>query len=87
MTRTVVVLGARNLGGAIVDHFMELGWNAAAVARSGETLAGVRGRGALALTADASDPAALSRALQTARRELGSLDAGGGRRGYHGNSP
>ncbi|MGO9956956.1 MAG: SDR family oxidoreductase [Solirubrobacteraceae bacterium] len=75
MPRTVVVLGARNLGGAIADHFLELGWNAAAVARSEDTLEGIRRRGALALAADASDPVALTGALRTARRELGSLDA------------
>ena len=38
MAETVVVIGARNLGGAILDHFLELGWNAAGVARSDETL-------------------------------------------------
>ena len=75
MTKTVVVLGARNLGGAIVEHFLGLGWNAAAVARSAETLERVRSRGALAIAADASDPGRLSDALATARRELGSLDA------------
>ena len=75
MRQTIVVLGARNLGGAIVDHFLGLGWNAAGVARSEETLEHVRGRGALALSADASDPDQLSGALQRARQELGSLDA------------
>jgi 3-oxoacyl-[acyl-carrier protein] reductase len=75
MPQTVVVLGARNLGGAIVDHFLELGWRAAAVARSQETLDRVSERGALALRADASDRAALADTLATARRELGSLDA------------
>jgi NAD(P)-dependent dehydrogenase (short-subunit alcohol dehydrogenase family) len=75
MPQTVVVLGARNLGGAIVDHFLGLGWNAAAVARSEETLEGVRSRGALALAADAADPQALDQALTTARGELGSVDA------------
>ena len=75
MAKTVVVLGARNLGGAIVDHFLGLGWNAAAVARSEETLDRVRARGALALPADASDHDALTDALASARRELGSLDA------------
>jgi 3-oxoacyl-[acyl-carrier protein] reductase len=73
--KTVVVLGARNLGGAIVEHFLELGWQAAAVARSRETLDRVAARGALAVSADASDPAALAEALATARRDLGSLDA------------
>jgi NAD(P)-dependent dehydrogenase (short-subunit alcohol dehydrogenase family) len=75
MAQSIVVLGARNLGGAIVDHFLGLGWNAAAVARSDETLQAVRARGALALAADASDPEQLAGAFELARRELGSLDA------------
>ena len=75
MPQTIVVLGARNLGGAIVEHFLQLGWSAAAVARSRDTLHRVTERGALALSADASDPRALADALSIARRELGSLDA------------
>jgi NAD(P)-dependent dehydrogenase (short-subunit alcohol dehydrogenase family) len=75
MAQTVVVLGARNLGGAIVDHFVALGWNAAAVARSQQTLEQVRDRGALALQADAADLQSLERALATVRQELGSVDA------------
>ncbi|HWC85465.1 MAG TPA: SDR family oxidoreductase [Solirubrobacteraceae bacterium] len=75
MARTVVVLGARNLGGAIADHFLALGWNVAAVARSEDTLERVRARGAMALPADASDPASLTEALDRARGEFGSLDA------------
>jgi NAD(P)-dependent dehydrogenase (short-subunit alcohol dehydrogenase family) len=75
VTRTAVVLGARNLGGAIVDEFLARGWRAAAVARSEDTLRAVRDRGALALNADASDADALRAALAEARRELGSVDA------------
>jgi NAD(P)-dependent dehydrogenase (short-subunit alcohol dehydrogenase family) len=75
MVETLVVLGARNLGGAIAEHFIELGWNVAAVARSDETLEKVRRAGALALKADASDPGELREALEQARREHGSLDA------------
>src|SRR5436305_7680244 len=75
MAQTVVVLGARNLGGAIIDEFLELGWNAAGVARSEDTLEGVKEKGALAIGADAADAASLTEALQTARSELGSLDA------------
>jgi NAD(P)-dependent dehydrogenase (short-subunit alcohol dehydrogenase family) len=75
MAKTIAVLGARNLGGAIIDHFLELGWNAASVARSEETLERVRARGALALSADAADPGSLSDALSRVRAELGSLDA------------
>jgi NAD(P)-dependent dehydrogenase (short-subunit alcohol dehydrogenase family) len=75
MAKTIVVLGARNLGGAIIDRFMELGWNAAGVARSEDTLNRLRDRGALAIAADAADPRSLADALSTARAELGSLDA------------
>jgi 3-oxoacyl-[acyl-carrier protein] reductase len=75
MSKTVVVLGARNLGGAIIEHFLERGWNAAGVARSDETLARVRERGALAVPADASDLDSLRGALRRAREEYGSLDA------------
>jgi NAD(P)-dependent dehydrogenase (short-subunit alcohol dehydrogenase family) len=75
MSKTVVVLGARNLGGAIIDHFLGRGWNAAGVARSEDTLARVRDRGALALSADASDPESLRDALDEARAQFGGLDA------------
>jgi NAD(P)-dependent dehydrogenase (short-subunit alcohol dehydrogenase family) len=75
MSQSIVVLGARNLGGAIVDHFLGLGWNAAGVARSEETLDAVRSRGALAVSADASDPEQLAGVFELVRRELGSLDA------------
>jgi NAD(P)-dependent dehydrogenase (short-subunit alcohol dehydrogenase family) len=75
MPRTVVVLGARNLGGAIVDHFLGRGWNAAGVARSADTLERVQTRGALALEADASDSGALARAFDRVGEVYGSLDA------------
>jgi 3-oxoacyl-[acyl-carrier protein] reductase len=54
-----VVLGARNLGGAIAAPLHDAGWDVAAVARSDESLAGVRERGIAGLNADATDPAAL----------------------------
>jgi NADP-dependent 3-hydroxy acid dehydrogenase YdfG len=75
MAGTVVVLGARNLGGAIIDHFGALGWNAAGVAQSEDTLERVRARGALALQADASDADSLTGALARARDQYGSVDA------------
>ena len=75
MADTVMVLGARNLGGAIIDHFLELGWNAAGVAQSEDTLAAVRERGALAVEADASDMASLRDAVGKVRNELGSVNA------------
>jgi NAD(P)-dependent dehydrogenase (short-subunit alcohol dehydrogenase family) len=71
---SVLVLGARNLGGAILDHLLSAGWRGAAVARSGDTLERVRARGALAIEADASDPAALRDAIAHARAELDGLD-------------
>jgi NAD(P)-dependent dehydrogenase (short-subunit alcohol dehydrogenase family) len=75
MAKAVVVLGARNLGGAIIDAFLERGWRAAGVAPSEDTRARIRERGALPLLADASDPRSLEAALTAAREELGSLDA------------
>jgi 3-oxoacyl-[acyl-carrier protein] reductase len=74
MPGTILTLGARNLGGAILDHFLAQGWKGAAVARSDDTLAAVRARGALAIAADASDPAELERAIAAARDEHGSVD-------------
>src|SRR3954447_22040635 len=74
MPLTMLTLGARNLGGAILDHFLAQGWNGAAVARSDDTLAAVRERGALAIAADASDPGELERAMAQTRAEHGSLD-------------
>jgi NADP-dependent 3-hydroxy acid dehydrogenase YdfG len=75
VTKTVVVLGARNLGGAIIDRFLELGWSAAGVARSQDTLSQVSQRGALAIAADVTDADSLRNALGEARSEYGSLDA------------
>ena len=54
--RVAVVLGARNLGGAILDHLSAQGWRTAGVARSEETAARVSERGSLAVATDASEP-------------------------------
>jgi NAD(P)-dependent dehydrogenase (short-subunit alcohol dehydrogenase family) len=70
----VVVIGARNLGGAILDRFIADGWDAAAIARSEETLEKVRARGAIAIAADAKDAGQLAAALESAREQLGGLD-------------
>jgi NAD(P)-dependent dehydrogenase (short-subunit alcohol dehydrogenase family) len=69
-----LVLGARNLGGAIADHLQEEGWSVAAVARSEETLAAVRQRGVRAIRADASDPESLRAALAEAAGTAGGVD-------------
>jgi NAD(P)-dependent dehydrogenase (short-subunit alcohol dehydrogenase family) len=64
MKRRAVVLGARNLGGAIAMHLHDAGWSAAAVARSDESLAAVREHGVAGRTADAGDPAQLREVLE-----------------------
>lgn len=71
---SLVVLGARNLGGAILSHHLQRGWRGAAVARSPETLETVRGAGGIAIQADAADPEQLRAALEQAKGELGRLD-------------
>jgi NAD(P)-dependent dehydrogenase (short-subunit alcohol dehydrogenase family) len=71
---SIVVLGARNLGGAILGHHLNNGWRGAAIARSPETLETVRAAGGLPLQADASDPGELRGALERARAEFGRLD-------------
>lgn len=71
----LVVLGARNLGGAIVDRFLADGWAAAAIVRSEETRAAVDARGATGIVADVTDRDALRAALAQARGALGSVDA------------
>jgi NAD(P)-dependent dehydrogenase (short-subunit alcohol dehydrogenase family) len=71
---SLVVLGARNLGGAILAHHLQNGWRGAAVARSPETLETVRGAGGLPIQADASDPQQLRAALEQAKGEFGRID-------------
>ena len=71
----LVVLGARNLGGAILDRALADGWSCAAIAQSDDTLEVVRGRGARAIRADVLDPGDLERALGEAAEALGGLDA------------
>ncbi|MDT3446757.1 MULTISPECIES: SDR family oxidoreductase [unclassified Pseudofrankia] len=68
--KSLVVLGARNLGGAIVDHFLATGWKATAIARSNDTLKAVEARGARALRADVTDSVQLRAALE----EAGQID-------------
>lgn len=73
----ILVLGARNLGGAIVRHFSGSGWDVATVSLSEETAANVRERipDALALTADAGDAEALQEVVERVKERFGSLDA------------
>src|SRR3712207_5638470 len=73
---TLLVLGARNLGGAIAEHFAERDWRVAGVARSDESLSKLSARvpGALALQADATDESQVADACAAARAKFGSLD-------------
>jgi NAD(P)-dependent dehydrogenase (short-subunit alcohol dehydrogenase family) len=69
--RSALVLGARNLGGTIAGDLIEHGWRVAAVARSADSLDRVRALGATAVSADATDPDALARALDDATAAIG----------------
>jgi NAD(P)-dependent dehydrogenase (short-subunit alcohol dehydrogenase family) len=59
----LVVLGARNLGAAILEHHLAAGWTGTAVSRSTSDLSG-----------DASDPEQLRAVLGQARERFGGLD-------------
>jgi 3-oxoacyl-[acyl-carrier protein] reductase len=72
--RVAVVLGARNLGGAIAAALAGAGWKVASVARSEDSLAAVAEHGALPVPADAADPESLERALARVREELGPIE-------------
>lgn len=74
MAGPALVLGARNLGGAIAAHLVEGGRPTAAVARSDDSLGAVAERGVHPIKADASDPADLDRAIAAAQAELGPLE-------------
>jgi NAD(P)-dependent dehydrogenase (short-subunit alcohol dehydrogenase family) len=73
---TLLVLGARNLGAAIAEHFASQDWNVAAVARSQETVDKLQTGipGALGLAADAADPEQVADAARQAYERFGSLD-------------
>jgi len=72
----ILTLGARNLGGTIVDRFASVGWDVATVSLSEETADAVRQRhpDVLAFAADAGDPEALGRIVDRIREEFGTLD-------------
>jgi NAD(P)-dependent dehydrogenase (short-subunit alcohol dehydrogenase family) len=73
---TLLVLGARNLGGAIAEHFASQGWNVAAAARSQETVSKLAERipDLLGVTLDATEPDAVADAARQAHERFGSLD-------------
>jgi NAD(P)-dependent dehydrogenase (short-subunit alcohol dehydrogenase family) len=71
---TLLVFGARNLGKAIARHFAGEGWNAAAVARSGETIDALGIDGALGIVGDASLAEDVERAFAQTVERFGSVD-------------
>src|SRR5258705_6108558 len=90
-----LVFGARNLGGAIIDTLIADGWAMAGVARSTATLEKIAQAGALALEADVTDQASVTRALARAAEANGRINLvvnaastyGGTRTGPFGGGP
>jgi 3-oxoacyl-[acyl-carrier protein] reductase len=73
---TLLVFGARNLGRAIAADFAGRGWNAAAVARSEETIASLREElpDVLGIAGDASEAGNVERAFAATRERFGEID-------------
>ena len=72
--RSAVVFGARNLGRAIIELLVKDGWAVTGLARSRSTLDGIEAAGALALTADVTDPVSVHDALEKAADAHGGVD-------------
>jgi NAD(P)-dependent dehydrogenase (short-subunit alcohol dehydrogenase family) len=72
--RSAVVLGARTIGGAIVERLLTDGWRVTAVARTEAGVRAARALGARTVRADAADPDELNTALTDARAAQGGLD-------------
>ena len=95
MTRSAVVVGARNLGRAVIETLLADGWAVAGAAQSEPTLDGVREAGALSLRADVTDPASVHTALEEVAAAHGGVDLavnaasayGGDRTGPFGGGP
>jgi NAD(P)-dependent dehydrogenase (short-subunit alcohol dehydrogenase family) len=73
VSRTALILGARNLGGAIGAHLAGRGWQVAGVALSDETASKFEAAapGALGIALDASTPAAVDEAVARTRDRFG----------------
>jgi 3-oxoacyl-[acyl-carrier protein] reductase len=94
-SRSALVFGARNLGGAIIETLLAAGWSVAGAARTEATLERVRAAGALALRADVTDAANVERTLEEVAAAHGGVDLvvnaaaayGGERSGPFGGGP
>lgn len=71
---TALVIGARNLGFAVVKRLLSDDWTVAGAARSPETLAKVRSAAAEALDVDVTDQASVLAALQDLGARHGRVD-------------
>src|SRR4051794_14915083 len=89
---TALVIGARNLGFAVIQRLVADGWSVAGAARSPQTLEKVRSAGADALEVDVTDQASVLAALRDVAGCHGRVDLavnaaspyGGGRSGPFG---
>jgi NAD(P)-dependent dehydrogenase (short-subunit alcohol dehydrogenase family) len=63
---SALVFGARNLGMAVIEALLDAGWAVSGGARSPSTLDAVTNAGALALSADVTDPAKVRATLAQA---------------------
>jgi 3-oxoacyl-[acyl-carrier protein] reductase len=90
-----LVIGARNLGFAVVERLLADGWSVTAGARSPETLAKNREAGAEAIEVDVTDQESVLAALRSVAEREGRVDLvvnaaspyGGGRSGPFGGGP
>ena len=71
---TALILGARNLGFAVIQRLLADGWSVAGGARSAETLEKVAAAGADALEVDVTDQASVLQALRTVAGGHGRVD-------------
>ena len=69
-----LVIGARNLGFAIIERLLADGWDVAGGAVSAETLERIRGAGAHALEVDVTDHASVLAALEDTGGRFGRVD-------------
>jgi NAD(P)-dependent dehydrogenase (short-subunit alcohol dehydrogenase family) len=71
---TALIIGARNLGFAVIERLLADGWSVAGGARSPETLDKVRRAGATALEVDVTDQASVLEALRQVAELHGRVD-------------
>jgi 3-oxoacyl-[acyl-carrier protein] reductase len=76
VSKTLLVFGARNLGRTLARELVADGWNAAAVARSEETIRSVRDElpDVLAIAGDAAVGDDVERAFSETRTRFGEID-------------